>query len=76
MVLDREVLFLLFCLDGWPLELNKFGVGCHWGSSFAGAFSYADDVVLLAPCTPALRTVLNICSTFNLVRMQLMCFLR
>ena len=40
MVLDREVLFLLFCLDGWPLESNKFGVGCHWGSSFAGAFSF------------------------------------
>ena len=26
----------------------KSGVGCYWGCSFAGAFAYADDVVLLA----------------------------
>ena len=64
------------------VELSKFGVGCHWGSSFAGAFSYADDVVLLAPCASALRTMLNICSSFamshklefNSMKTQLMCF--
>ena len=37
-------------LDRLLVELSKSGVGCHWGSSFAGAFSYADDVELLAPC--------------------------
>ena len=37
-------------LDGLLVELSKSGVVCHWESSFAGAFSYADDVVLLAPC--------------------------
>ena len=31
-----------------------------WGSSFAGAFYYADDIVLLAPCVSALRTMLDI----------------
>ena len=51
-------------LDGWLLELSNSGVGCHWGRSFAGAFSYEDDVVLLAPCVSALRTMLNICSSF------------
>ena len=25
-------------LDGLLVELSKSGVGCHWGSSFAGAF--------------------------------------
>ena len=31
--------------------LNSCGVGCYWGCSFAGAFSYADDVVLLPQYT-------------------------
>ena len=69
-------------LDGLLVELSKSGVGCHWGSNFAGAFSYADDVVLLAPCASALRTMLNICSLFavshklefNSMKTQLMCF--
>ena len=33
---------------------------------FAGAFAYADDVVLLAPCAAALRIMLSICSRFAL----------
>ena len=69
-------------LDGLLVELSKSAVGCHWGSSFAGVFSYADDVVLLAPCASALRTMLNICSSFavshklefNSMTTQLMCF--
>ena len=69
-------------LDGLLVELSKSGVGCHWGSSFAGGFSYADDVVLLTPCASALRTMLNICSSFvvshklefNSMKTQLMCF--
>ena len=44
-------------LDGLLVELSKSGGGCHWGSSFAGAFSYVDDVVLLVPCASALRTM-------------------
>ena len=45
-LLDREVFFFLFAmyLDGLLVELSKSGVGCHWGSSFDGAFSYADDI--------------------------------
>ena len=69
-------------LDGLLVELSKSGVGCHWGSSFAGGFSYADDVVLLAPRASALRTMLNIFSSFaachklefNSWKTQLMCF--
>ena len=54
-------------LDGLLVELSKSGVGCHWGISHIGLlllkkillvqpFSYVDDVVLLTPCTSALRT--------------------
>ena len=44
--------------DGLLVEFSKSGVGCHWESSFAGAFSYADDLMLLAPCASALRTII------------------
>ena len=62
--------------------MSKSGVSCHWGSNCAGAFSYADDVVLLAPCASVLRTMLNICSSFAVfhklefksMKTQLMCF--
>ena len=49
---------------------------------FAGAFCYADDIVLLAPCASALRVMLNICCSyashhglkFNPEKSQLICF--
>ena len=50
-------LFAMY-LDGLLVELSKSGVGCHWGSSFAGAFSYyVHVVVLLSPCASVLRTM-------------------
>ena len=63
-------------------ELSYSGVGCYWGCSFAGAFSYADDVVLLAPCASAMRKMLEICHSFalshklefNANKTQLICF--
>ena len=61
-------------LDGLLIDLSESGVGCHWGCSFAGAFGYADDIVLLAPCASSLRKMLEICSSFamshNLVCLQ------
>ena len=42
-------------LDGLLIDLSESGVGCHWGCSFAGAFGYADDIVLLAPCASSLN---------------------
>ena len=42
-------------------ELSNCVVGCYWGNLFAGAFCYADDIVLLAPCASALRIMLSIC---------------
>ena len=69
-------------LDGLLSELSDCGVGCFWGSSFAGAFCYADGIVLLAPCASALRTMLSICNKyafshglkFNECKTQLICF--
>ena len=37
--------------NGLLVELIKSGVDIHCGISFAGALSYSDDVVLLAPCS-------------------------
>ena len=75
------VLFAVY-LDGLLEELSASGVGCYWGCMFAGAFCYADDIVLLAPCPSALRTMLSICSSyaishrleFNANKTQLICF--
>ena len=60
-------------LDGLLLELCNFGVGCYWGCSFAGGFSYADDVVLLAPSASALRIMLKICCTFSVSHQLELC---
>ena len=59
------ILFSVY-LDSLLVDLSKSGVGCYWGSFFAGAFAYADDVVLLAQCAAALRIMLSICSRFAL----------
>ena len=58
------VLFAVY-LDGLLAELSGSGVGCYWGSLFAGAFCYADDIiVLLAPRASTLTTMLDICSSY------------
>ena len=49
MMLGKAVFFLLCCLlyfDELLDELSVSGVGCYWGSLFASAFAYADDIVL------------------------------
>ena len=56
-------LFAMY-IDSLLLFLCDSGVGCYWGCSFVGAFSYADDVVLLAPCASAMRMMLQICCSF------------
>ena len=75
-------LFSVYYVDGLLLELSKSGVGCFWGSVFAGAFCYTDDIVLLAPCASALWIMLDICNScaikrkleFNAYKTQLICF--
>ena len=45
-------------------RLRASGIGCHVGKMYAGAFGYADDVVLLAPSLDALREMVSICETY------------
>ena len=62
--------------------LRVSGVGCYLGGCFAGALSYADDIVLLAPCASSLRYMLGICQSFasshglilNASKTQIICF--
>ena len=42
------VLFTIY-VDELLLQLKHNVVGCHWDHQFAGAFSYTDDLILLAP---------------------------
>ena len=44
--------------------LSEQGLGCHLHGEFAGAFICADDIILLAPTSTALNSLLEICSTF------------
>ena len=75
------ILFTVY-LDDLLNKLSDSGVGCYWDHLFAGAVYYADDIVLLAPCSSALRILLNICSSFsvphcvrfNTNKTQLICF--
>ena len=41
------VLFTIY-MDELLLQLKHNAVGCHWDHHFAGAFCYADDLILLA----------------------------
>ena len=57
------LLFTIY-LDRLILSLKDLGVGCHLNGMFVGAFSYADDVTLLAPTYMALKATLNTCTEF------------
>ena len=50
--------------DGLLKRLEETGVGCHMGSSFTGAFAYADDITLLAPCKSALPILVSVCEKY------------
>ena len=51
-------------LDQLIVSLKDLRVGCHMNGMFVGAFSYADDVTLLAPTNMALKAMLNTCTGF------------
>ncbi len=46
------------------VTLRQQGVGCHLHGMFVGAFSYADDITLLAPTSTSLNAMLDICSDY------------
>ena len=56
----------LFCIymDELLKRLCDAGIGCHFGSMFAGALCYADDLTLLAPTRNAMQKMILICESF------------
>jgi hypothetical protein len=57
---------VLFCIyfDGLLLRLHESKFGCWVASVYAGALSYADDLVLFAPTPTAMRRMLDICDKY------------
>ena len=58
------VLSPILFIDELLIRLQSQAVGCHWSHYFAGAFGYADDIVLLAPSASVLWMMLNTCCQF------------
>ena len=63
-------------------RLKRNAIGCHVGPVYAGAFGYADDVVLVAPSLYSLRCMIATCEEFaneyqidfNPTKSKLICF--
>jgi len=57
---------ILFCIyiDDLLTRLSSYGVGCFASLDFAGALSYADDIVIVAPTPTAMRQLLAICDSY------------
>jgi len=58
------ILFAVYIEDLFS-HLAASGFGCYIGRKFVGAFSYADDIVLLCPSKYAMQKLLSICSKFS-----------
>ena len=60
--MESPILFTIYIDE--LLQLKRDGIGCHWGHLFAGAFCYADDLILLAPSLSALWFMLHTCEAY------------
>lgn len=54
-------LYSVYILLSW---LRETAVGCYLGEWFVEALAYADDIVVLAPSTSAMRRMLAVCDVF------------
>ena len=69
-------------IDNFFSQIEHSGLGCHVGTSYAGAFGYADDIALVAPSMQCFKKIIIICEkyanshsiTFNLNKSKLLCF--
>ena len=83
---NKEESFLPGCLVvilmNFISQLQHSGLGCHVGTSYAGAFGYADGIALVAPSMQCLRKMIIMCEkyaklhsiTFNPNKPKLLCF--
>ena len=75
------LLFTLYIASLFLL-LKQLGICCHLELTYAGAFGYADDIVLVAHSLYCLKKMISICKTFankystsiNLSKSKLLCF--
>ena len=44
--------------------LRTMGIGCHIGSAYSGALSYADDITLLCPNVRGLNEMIVLCCEY------------
>ena len=56
---------VLFCfyIDKLLCELESNGIGCFIGKMFVGALAYAEDIVLIAWTSGAMRRTLSTCDS-------------
>ena len=52
------------CMVDLTNHLNRTGVGCYIGNLSFNNLSYADDMVLLAPCGSVIYQLMRVCSEF------------
>ena len=52
------------CIDNLLFNLKAYGIGSFVGKMFVGALAYADDSVLIAPTSRAMRRMLFTCDSF------------
>ena len=57
-------LFYSIYIDDLLEKLRKNGIGCHIGHHFAGAFGYADDIILLCPAVTGLMKMIKTCEEY------------
>ncbi len=57
------ILFIMY-MDELRYRLSMSHTGCYIGSTFTGAFGYADDIALLTSSVSSCRALLDICSCF------------
>ena len=58
------ILFSIY-IDDLLKQLRLNNIGCHVNNVFCGAFSYADDFVLLAPTSNSLKSMLHLCESYS-----------
>ena len=51
-------------IDKLFFTIRTFSLGYHVGTSYAGAFGYADDIALVAPSMQCLKKMIIICEKY------------
>ena len=51
-------------IDELLCKLQNSGFGCRIGHRYAGAFGFADDLILICPTEPGIRKMLKICEAY------------